>query len=65
MTRRRLSQQDLRALGVSHGLMAHRIGPDGRARLEQLTPEASGRPALFLRPGSNGRSTEQRKGEAS
>ena len=61
--RRRLSQQDLRALGASAGLIARRIGPDGRARLEQLTPEASGRPSLFLRPGSNARSTEQEKGD--
>ena len=45
--RRRLSQQYLRAMGVTDGLMARRIGPDGRARLEQLTPEAPGRPALF------------------
>jgi len=39
--RRRLSQQDLRAAGATPGLMAHRIGPDGRARLEQLAPEGS------------------------
>jgi hypothetical protein len=30
-----LTQQDLRAAGVSPGLMAHRVSPDGRARLEQ------------------------------
>ena len=63
--RRRLSQQDLRAMGVTAGLMARRYDADGRARLEQLTSEASGRPALFLQPGSNARSTEQEKGEAS
>jgi hypothetical protein len=33
--RRRLSQQDLRAAGATPGLMAHRVGPDGRARFEQ------------------------------
>jgi hypothetical protein len=37
--RRRLSQQDLQAAGVSAGLMVRRISPDGRARLEQLAPE--------------------------
>jgi hypothetical protein len=38
--KRRLSQQDLRDLGATPGLMAHRVGPDGqRARLEQLSPE--------------------------
>jgi hypothetical protein len=38
--KRRLSQQDLRAAGVTPGLMAHKVGPDGRARLEQLTAAA-------------------------
>ena len=61
--RRRLSQQDLRAAGVTPGLMARRYDADGRARLEQLVPEDSGRPSLFLRPGSNARSTEQEKGD--
>jgi hypothetical protein len=30
--RRRLSQQDLQAAGVSPGLMVHRVGPNGRGR---------------------------------
>ncbi len=51
--RRRLSQQDLRHAGVTPGLMARRYAPDGRARLEQLTAEASGRPPLFLGTQSN------------
>ena len=45
---RRLSQQDLKALGYTPGLMARRYDADGRARLEQLTAENSGRPSLFL-----------------
>jgi hypothetical protein len=50
--RRRLSQQDLRAMGTTPGLMARRYDAAGRARLEQLTSEASGRPP-FLRSRSN------------
>jgi hypothetical protein len=38
-SRRRLTQPELRAAGVSPGLMFHRVGPDGRARLEQLALE--------------------------
>ena len=34
--RRRLTQAELRALGITPGLMAARIGPDGRVRVEQL-----------------------------
>jgi hypothetical protein len=37
--RRRISQQDLRAMGAGPGLMAHRVGPDSRPRLEQLTTQ--------------------------
>ncbi len=50
--RRRLTQQDLKALGYTPGLMARRYDTDGRARLEQLTSEASGR-SPFLRSRSN------------
>jgi hypothetical protein len=39
MTRRKRTKADLRAMGASPGLMAHRVGPDGRARLEQLTTQ--------------------------
>ena len=53
--RRKLTKADLRAMGATPGLVAHRVGPDGRARLEQLTSEGSGRPSLFLHPGSNKR----------
>jgi hypothetical protein len=39
--KRRLSQQDLRLLGVRPGLIVARYSPDGtRARVEQLTSEA-------------------------
>ena len=51
--KRRLSQQNLRAMGVSPSLMAHRVGLDGRSRLEQLTSEGSARPPLFLTRASN------------
>ena len=37
---RRLTQAELRQMGVTPGLMARRIGADGRARLEQLAPES-------------------------
>ncbi len=45
----RLSKHDLRAAGVTPGLMARRIGPDGRARLEQLAPEGPERRKDFIR----------------
>jgi hypothetical protein len=32
---RRLTKAELRAMGATPGLMAHKVGPDGRARLEQ------------------------------
>jgi hypothetical protein len=37
MTRRRRkpTKAELRAMGATPGLMAHRVGPDGRARFEQ------------------------------
>ena len=37
---RQLTKAELRAMGATPGLMAHRVGPDGRARLEQLTAAA-------------------------
>jgi hypothetical protein len=61
--RRRLTKAELRAMGATPGLMAHRIGPDGRARLEQLAPEGSGQPSLFLRPESNNCSKPAEKGD--
>lgn len=42
MRKRKLTQAELRAMEVSPGLMAHRVRPDGRSRLEQLTGEGSG-----------------------
>ena len=47
--KRRLSKRDLRDLGATPGLMAHRVGPDGRARLEQLAPESDERRKDFAR----------------
>ncbi len=40
-------------MDATPGLLSRRVGPDGRARLEQLTAEASGPPSLFLRHRSN------------
>ena len=37
--KKRLTAKDLKALGATPGLMAHRVGPDGRARLEELALE--------------------------
>ncbi len=63
--RRRLSQQDLRTVGARPGLVVTRYAPDGeRATVRQLAPEASGRPSLFLRPGSNKCSPTDEEGEA-
>ena len=36
-------------MGATPGLMAHRVGPDGRARLEQLAPEGPERRRDFIR----------------
>jgi hypothetical protein len=48
--KRRPTKGELRAMGVSPGLlMVHRVGPDGRARLEQLAPESDGRRRVFAR----------------
>jgi hypothetical protein len=47
--RRRLSQQDLTAAGVTPGLMARRYDAAGRARLEMLAPEGPERRAAFIR----------------
>ena len=38
--KRRLTQAELREMGATPGLMARRIGTDGRARLEQFAPES-------------------------
>ena len=43
MTRRKLTKAEFRAMGATPGLIAHRVGPDGRSRLEQLTSEAAPR----------------------
>jgi hypothetical protein len=44
-----LTQAELRALGATPGLMARRIGADGRARVEQLAPESRDRRKDFAR----------------
>jgi hypothetical protein len=46
---RTLTKAELRALAVTPGLMAHRVGADGRARLEQLAPEGPERRRDFIR----------------
>jgi hypothetical protein len=58
-----LTKAELRAMGVTPGLMARRVGPDGRARLEQLTSEASEvRRPSFLRRASNNCLPQEEKG---
>jgi hypothetical protein len=48
--KRRLSQQDLRALGVQPGLQAVRYGPDGeRVTIRQLTQETRSAPSFERR----------------
>jgi hypothetical protein len=37
--KRQLTKVEVRALGATPGLMAHCVGPDGRAGLEHLAPE--------------------------
>jgi hypothetical protein len=56
--KRRLSQQDLRAMGATPGRLATRYTPDGRAEVRQLTTYA-GRPSLFLSDKSNKRSANK------
>ncbi len=46
---RRLTKAELRAAGATPGLMAHKVGPDGRAKLEQLAPESFERRQSFAR----------------
>lgn len=41
--KKKLSQSDLRALGVQPGLMARRYDRDGRAHLVELAPDTDGR----------------------
>jgi hypothetical protein len=47
--RPKLTKAELRALGATPGLMARRIGADGRARVEQLAPESEARRRDFVR----------------
>jgi hypothetical protein len=47
--KKHLSKQDLQDLGATPGLIARRIGADGRARLEQLAPESQQRRRDFAR----------------
>jgi hypothetical protein len=62
--KKRLSQQDLRTLGATPGLILHKVSPDGRARLEQLTAEASSRPlASLVRRSAANDSVEDSGGE--
>jgi hypothetical protein len=44
-----LTKAELRAMGATPGFMAHKVGADGRARLEQLAPESHERRKDFIR----------------
>jgi hypothetical protein len=46
---RQLTKAELRVLGVTPGLIALRVSPDGRTRLEQLAPESPERRRDFAR----------------
>jgi hypothetical protein len=46
---RQLTRAELWAMGATPGLMAHKVGPDGRARLEQLAPKGPERRRDFIR----------------
>ena len=63
MIRRKLTKAELRAMGATPGLMAHRVGPEGRSRLEQLTSEAETGPRPPFRPGLTGRDDVTKMGE--
>lgn len=57
--RRKLTKAELRALATP-GLMVRCIGPDGRARVEQLAPESGARRKDFgRRLTHNGKSGEE------
>jgi hypothetical protein len=47
--RRHLSQQDLKAAGVTPGRMIMRYSPDGRVEIRQLAPEGFDRKRDFVR----------------
>ncbi len=56
--KRRLSQQDLRALGVQPGLQAVRYGPGGWVTIRQLTQETRGAPGFERRLTDNSQASE-------
>ncbi len=62
--RRKLTRAELRAMGTTPGLLSCRIGPDGRARLEQLTAESPGARTFDLKLTENTKAGEGR-GDAS
>ena len=58
--RRKLTRAELRAMGTTPGLMSRRIGPDGRARLEQLTAKSPGARIFDLKLTENTKAGEGR-----
>ncbi len=48
-SQRQLTKAELRAAGATPGLLSGRVGPDGRARLEQLAPKGPERRKGFIR----------------
>ena len=62
--RRKPTQADLRALGVRPGLQTIRYPPgEDRARVQQLTAEARGRPPLYRKTPSERREARPRDNE--
>ena len=62
--RRKLTRAELRAMGTTPGHLSRRIGPDGRARLEQLTAKSPGARIFDLKLTENTKAGEGR-GDAS
>jgi hypothetical protein len=64
-SQRQLTRAELRAMGVTPGLVVRRYSAEDRTRLEQLTSETSSgaRPSLFLRSGSNNCSKPTQEGD--
>jgi hypothetical protein len=61
--RRQPTKAELRALGATPGLIAHRVGPDGRSRLEQLTADNTRRESFARRLTGSGDDRRSQAGE--
>ena len=62
--KRRLTPQNLRAMGATPGLMARRYDVTGRTRLEQLAPEGPELRKDFVRRDTNATGASDERGPA-